>query len=88
MAGSFVVAPLRRIGQALFHKDDEFARRQGWQVQAGRLGLSRAYRHPGFDGLARCPQCYGSGTRLDTDCDRCSGSGRVTLDQRSSPGGR
>lgn len=88
MAGKFAVALLRRIGQTLFRADDEFARQQGWQVQTGRYGLSRAYRHPGFDWLAGCPDCHGSGSRRGANCDRCSGTGRVTLDQRPSPGRR
>jgi hypothetical protein len=84
MAGKFVVA-LRR---ALFRSDDELARQQGWQVQAGRFGLSRAYRHPGFDRLARCPDCGGSGLRAGADCDGCTGTGRVTLGRPSSSGRR
>jgi hypothetical protein len=86
MARRFAVDLLRRIGRSLFRKDDEFAREHGWQVQVGRFGLSRAYRHPGFDGLAGCPDCRGSGSRRGADCDRCAGIGRVTLDRRPSPG--
>lgn len=85
MAGEFAVALLRRIGQALFRADDEFARGQGWQVQQGRFGLSRAYRHPGFDGLAGCPDCCGSGSRRDAGCGRCAGTGRVTLETATLP---
>lgn len=69
----------RRIGQALFRRDDKFAWRQGWQIQTGRLGLNRTYRHPGFERLTRCPDCHGSRQRGDTDCGRCCGTGRVAL---------
>jgi hypothetical protein len=48
MAGRFLVL-LQRPGQLLFRADDEFARRQGWQVETGRFGLSRVYRDPRFD---------------------------------------
>jgi hypothetical protein len=88
MVRRLAVALLGRIGRAVFRKDDEFARQQGWQVQVGRFGLSRAYRHPGFGGLAGCPDCRGSGSRQRADCDRCAGTGRVTLDRRPSPGRR
>jgi hypothetical protein len=86
MAGGFAVDLLQRIGQALFREDDEFARRRGWHIQQGRLGLSRAYRHPGFDGLAGCPDCRGSGSRQGAGCGRCAGTGRVTLGRRPLPG--
>lgn len=87
MTEPFVAGLLRRIGDALFRADDELAQRQDWQVHIGRFGLSRTYRHPGFDRLTRCPDCRGAGRRFDADCDRCSGTGRVTLGQ-SSPAGR
>jgi hypothetical protein len=48
MAGRFV-GLLRRVGQAAFRADDEFARRRGWTVEVGRFGLSRVYRDPRFD---------------------------------------
>jgi hypothetical protein len=40
---------LERAGQTVFRADDESARRHGWQVKAGRFGLSRVYRDPRFD---------------------------------------
>ena len=88
MAGGFAVDLLRRIGEALFRSNDEFARQRGWHIQNGRFGLSRAYRHPGFDGLAGCPDCRGSGARPGAGCGRCAGTGRVTLPGAPAPGRR
>jgi hypothetical protein len=88
MVRGFVAAPLLGIGRAVFRADDEFARRQGWRIQQGRFGLSRAYRHPGFDGLAVCPDCRGSGSRRGYGCGRCAGTGRVTLPGAAAPGRR
>ena len=84
MAETSLIDLLRRLGLAAFRTDDEFARQHGWQVAAGRLGLSRTYRDPRFDGLARCSDCHGSGRYADAACDRCSGTGRVTLGQPSA----
>ncbi len=81
MARSLFFGLVRRAASAVFHVDDEFARHQRWQVRAGRLGLSRSYRHPGFDLLATCPDCAGSGQRGDVGCGRCSRTGRVMLGQ-------
>lgn len=77
MAHSFVIRLLRRMGAAASASDDESARRQGWQITQGPLGLSRIYRHPGFGELATCPTCDGSGSANDTECTRCLGTGRV-----------
>ncbi len=79
MAESYVIRLLRRIGAAVFRKDDEFARQQGWEITEGRFGLSRTYRHPGFNELASCPVCRGIGSIAGTPCARCSGTGRVRL---------
>lgn len=87
MAESYVVRLLRRIGAAAFAQDDNFARQQGWEVRPGRLGLSRTYRHRGFDELASCPTCRGTGSADETECAPCSGTGRVKL-QRQAPSGR
>ena len=78
-AQDLIVGLLGRIGHRAFRADDEFARQHGWQVSTGRLGLTRTYRHPGFNRLASCPECYGSGLIAGAGCDRCSGTGRVTL---------
>lgn len=75
----FVAGLLRRAGEAFFSADEEFARNQGWQVEKGRFGLSRTYRHPDFDRLARCPQCSGCGRRGEVGCVRRAGTGRITL---------
>ncbi len=80
----FVAGLLRRAGEAIFRADEEFARNQGWHVEKGRLGLSRTVRHPGFDRLARCPQCSGGGRGGQADCFRCGGTGRITLGEPAS----
>jgi hypothetical protein len=77
MAEGYVFRLLRRMGAAAFAKDDEFARQHGWQVSHGRLGLSRTYRHPGFDQMASCPTCCGTGSAGETECAQCSGTGRI-----------
>jgi hypothetical protein len=79
MVQAFVPGLLRRLGEAVFGPDDARAVDRGWQVTVGRRGLSRTYRHPGFDWLVRCPDCQGSGLRRDVACGRCSGTGRVRL---------
>ena len=86
MVRTFPVRLLWRIGQAAFRQSDEYARRHGWRIEAGRFGLSRTYRHPGFDQFASCPDCGGSGLLVDVRCDRCSGTGRVTLSEPTPVG--
>jgi hypothetical protein len=75
---------LGRIGHRAFRADDEFALQHGWRVRSDRLGLRRTYRHPGFNRLASCSDCHGSGLLADSRCDRCSGTGRVTLAECAS----
>jgi hypothetical protein len=70
---------LRQVGETMFHAQDEFARNRGWQVTASPLGLSRTYRHPGFDRLAQCPHCSGTGRGEQDSCERCTGTGRIVL---------
>jgi hypothetical protein len=82
-----IAGVLRRIGHRAFRADDEFARQHGWQITPGRLGLTRIYRHPGFSRLASCPDCHGSGRGPHARCDRCSGTGRVTLGELESARG-
>ena len=79
----FIEGLLQRIGQRAFRADDEFALQYGWQITSDRLGLRRTYRHPGFDRLAGCPDCQGSGLLADVRCDQCAGTGRVTLGERA-----
>ena len=88
MAQFSVTGLLRRLGEALFRRDDELARQQGWEIETGRLGLSRTYMHPGFRRLARCPDCQGRGERMGSSCETCAGTGRVTLPQPSIRGRR
>jgi hypothetical protein len=72
--------PLRLLADLLFRDDDARARRRGWKVTILHRGFGRAYRDPRFDLLHACPACLGTGTGLPSqDCDRCSGTGRVTL---------
>jgi hypothetical protein len=80
----FIEVVLGRIGQRAFRADDEFALLHGWQVTPDRLGLRRTYRHPGFNRLASYADCHGSGLLADARCERCSGTGRVTLGQCST----
>jgi DnaJ-class molecular chaperone len=87
MAESYVIRQLRRMGMTAFAKDDEFARQHGWQISLGRLGLSRTYRHPGFDELASCLACDGTGLADETTCVPCSGTGRVNRREVPSNGG-
>lgn len=75
----FVAGLLRRVGETIFRSQDEFGQNHGWQIEKGRHGLSRSYRHPGFDRLAQCPQCLGRGRVRRASCERCKGSGRITL---------
>jgi hypothetical protein len=76
---------VRAIGDHLFRDDDARARRHGWQVTSGHGGLSRTYRDPRFDLLQACPACSGSGhDEQDRECDRCAGTGRITLAERLS----
>lgn len=78
----FAAGLLRTVDEAIFKPDDEFARNQGWRVEKGRFGLSRTYRHPSFDWLARCQQHSDRGRRGDADCPRSAGSGQITLGER------
>jgi hypothetical protein len=83
-ARDFIEELLERTGQRAFRADDEFALQHGWQITTRRMGLRRTYRHPGFNLLASCPDCHGSGLLADASCDRCSRTGRVTLGQCST----
>jgi hypothetical protein len=79
---------LRRLGDALFNADEQLARNQGWEVEKGRLRLSRTFRHSGFDRLARCPRCLGLGRDGDACCLPCAGTGRITLGEAAPVRGR
>jgi hypothetical protein len=79
MARTFVVGLLRQLGEVVFGADDARAEDRGWQVAVSPSGLGRTYRHPGFDQLAQCSDCQGSGLSEDRSCGRCKGTGRVRL---------
>jgi DnaJ-class molecular chaperone len=68
------------VGARIFLVDDALAHAHGWQVTAGRSGLSRSYRDPRFDLLARCPDCSGYGVTDGKSCHRCAATGRIRLD--------
>ena len=73
---------IRAAGDRLFQAEDERARRYGWQIMARRGGLARTYRDPRFDRFRSCPVCRGTGTGpTERDCDRCGGTGRITIPQ-------
>lgn len=77
---------IRLAGDRQFSEDDTWARQHGWLIEARRGGLSRSYRDPRFDNLSRCRECHGSGTdESDRPCRRCSGTGRVRLEQLHVP---
>jgi hypothetical protein len=67
---------VRSVGDWLFRADDAHAIASGWQITPGRSGLSRTYRDPRFNALARCDQCYGTGKDAGGACARCAGTGR------------
>jgi DnaJ-class molecular chaperone len=69
----------------MFAVNDEEAGWHGWQVQRRHAGLGRRYRDPMFDTLIRCPDCRGNGTIAAGACARCSGTGRIVLDQPPIP---
>ena len=70
---------VRSAGDRFFRASDTRAVGYGWQITAGRSGLSRTYRDPRFDLLASCPDCCGSGQDARRPCSRCAGSGRIRL---------
>jgi hypothetical protein len=76
----------RKLASMLFREDDEFARDQGWQIQTSRFGLSRTYRHPGFEMFASSPDRSSLGPCEDADCSCCVGIGQAMLGQPSGNG--
>ena len=77
---------LRQVGDLIFMANDEEAYWRGWTIQRRHAGLSRRYRDPVFDTVTRCPHCRGLGiTAEDSLCVKCSGTGRVALDQPPYP---
>lgn len=76
---SWLAGRISSAGDRLFRADDKRAIASGWQITPGRSGLSRTYRDPRFDLLARCDPCHGSGKAADRHCARCAGAGGITL---------
>jgi hypothetical protein len=73
---------VQRAGDLIFMANDEEAHWRGWTVKRRLAGLGRRYRDPLFDSLASCPHCRGQGiTATESLCVKCSGTGRVTIDQ-------
>ena len=73
----------------LFQADDARASQYGWQITTRHAGLTRTYRDPRFDRLRSCPACRGTGTGPDDRaCDRCAGSGRITVSHEFGPEAR
>lgn len=71
---------IQLIPDRLFGADDLTAIQHGWEIERGRLGLSRTYRDPRFDMLASCGACHGRGwAQPGRPCLVCGGTGRVTL---------
>jgi hypothetical protein len=70
---------LRYVGELLFARPDDAARRAGLTVTPGPRGLSRTYRDVRLELLVRCPACAG----VDCEaywlpaCPVCRGTGRV-----------
>jgi hypothetical protein len=55
---------VRAAGGRLFCQDDSRARQHGWEVEHGRLGLSRAYRDSRFISMGpTCSSAAGTGDR-------------------------
>ena len=86
-ARDWLAARLRAAGERIFAADDQAAREHGWEIVTRHGGLSRRYRDPRFDTLARCGWCRGSGSVGDLACHTCRGTGTVTLPQPPGQGG-
>jgi hypothetical protein len=77
-----LVRLVRAVGDRLFQAEDVRASQYGWQITARRGGLARTYRDPRFDSFRNCPDCCGTGTgSAEKPCDRCDGTGRITVSQ-------
>ncbi len=77
---------IKRFGDIVFLANDEEACWWGWTVERRHGGLGRRYRHWLFGTVASCPHCRGLGiTATESLCVKCSGTGRVTIDQPPFP---
>jgi hypothetical protein len=77
---------IRCAGDLIFRANDEEAYWRGWTVHRRHAGLGRRYRSPLFGTLATCPHCRGLGiTAAESLCVKCTGTGRVTVDQPPFP---
>lgn len=73
---------IARAGETIFAACDEEAGWRGWSIGRPHGGLTRVYRDPAFDLIGHCPQCRGLGTAPGgAECDPCSGTSRLVLDQ-------
>lgn len=73
---------IRAAGDRMFQAEDARARQYGWHITARRGGLARTYRDPRFDRFRGCPACRSTGTGpAERPCDRCGGTGRITVSQ-------
>jgi hypothetical protein len=85
-ARDWLTRVLRWLGNLIFMAADEEAYWRGWTVERRHAGLSRRYRDPLFDTVARCPHCRGLGITVeDSLCVKCNGTGRITVDQPPFP---
>jgi hypothetical protein len=77
---------IRRAGDLIFMANDEEAYWRGWTIERRQAGLGRRYRNPRFDTLATCPHCRGLGvTAAESLCVKCTGTGRITVEQPPFP---
>ncbi len=81
-AVGWIAGIIQRAGDLIFMANDEEAYWRGWTIERRLAGLGHRYRDPLFDSLASCPHCRGLGiTATESLCVKCSGTGRVTIDQ-------
>jgi hypothetical protein len=74
---SWLAALPRRLGDRLFAMNDAEAYWRTWRITSTHGGLGRRYHDLGFDALAECPKCQGSGLTADQPCPPCQGTGRT-----------
>jgi len=80
---------IRAFSDRLFQAGDARASEYGWQITPRHGGLTRLYRDPRFDRFRSCPACRGTGTAPDDRaCDRCAGTGRITVSHEVRPEAR